>query len=98
MVLTTALPGETTSLIGLYAVKHNPFAYFASIQSGNDPDSSLKNMSSFTGHRGLFADLDSGHVATYSFIVPTNATTSTDAATPVRIASTIRTTTEPSWD
>jgi len=69
-VLTTALPGETTSLIGLYAVKHNPFAYFASIQSGNDPDSSLKNMSSFTGHRGLFADLDSGHVATYSFIVP----------------------------
>ena len=68
--LTTALPGETTSLIGLYAVKHNPFAYFASIQSGDDPDSSLKNMAGFTGHRGLFADLDSGHVPTYSFIVP----------------------------
>ena len=69
-VLTTALPGETTSLIGLYAVKHNPFAYFANIQSGDDPDSSLKNVASFTGRRGLFSDLDSGHVATYSFIVP----------------------------
>jgi hypothetical protein len=69
-VLTTALPGETTSLVGLYAVKHNPFAYFASIQSGNDPDSSLKNMVSFTGHHGLYADLESGRVPTYSFIVP----------------------------
>jgi hypothetical protein len=68
--LTTALPGETTSLVGLYAVKHNPFAYFASIQSGDDPDNSLKNMTSFTGRRGLFADLDSGRVPTYSFIVP----------------------------
>jgi hypothetical protein len=68
--LTTALPGETTSLIGLYAVKHNPFAYFANVQSGDDPDSSLKNMASFTGRGGLFADLNSGHVPTYSFIVP----------------------------
>jgi hypothetical protein len=68
--LTTALPGETTSLIGLYAVKHNPFAYFARIQSGDDSDSSLKNMVSFTGRHGLYADLDSGHVPTYSFIVP----------------------------
>ncbi|MGC1463081.1 MAG: alkaline phosphatase family protein, partial [Terracidiphilus sp.] len=68
--LTTALPGETTSLVGLYAVKHNPFAYFANIQSGDDPDSSLKNMASFTGRGGLFADLNSGHVPTYSFIAP----------------------------
>jgi hypothetical protein len=68
--LSTALPGETTSLIGLYAVKHNPFAYFASIQSGNDPDNSLKNMVSFTGPTGLYADLSSGRVPTYSYIVP----------------------------
>jgi hypothetical protein len=68
--LTTALPGETTSLIGLYAVKHNPFAYFASIQSGDDSDSSLKNMVAFSGRGGLFSDLESGHVPTYSFIVP----------------------------
>jgi hypothetical protein len=68
--LTTALPGETTSLIGLYAVKHNPFAYFADIESGDDSDSSLKNMVAFTGRGGLFSDLESGHVPTYSFIVP----------------------------
>ena len=59
-VLSTALPGETTSLVGLYAVKHNPFAYFSNIQSGDDPDSSLKNMASFTGRGGLFADLEFG--------------------------------------
>lgn len=68
--LTTALPGETTSIVGLYAVKHNPFAYFASVQSGSDPDSSLKNMVSFTGRHGLYADLESGRVPTYSFIAP----------------------------
>ncbi len=68
--LTTALPGETTSLVGLYAVKHNPFAYFASVQSGSDPDSSLKNTVSFTGRHGLYADLESGRLPTYSFIVP----------------------------
>jgi hypothetical protein len=68
--LATALPGETTSLIGLYAVKHNPFAYFASIQSGTDRDNSLNNMVSFTGPTGLYADLSSGRVPTYSYIVP----------------------------
>ncbi len=68
--LTTALPGETTSLIGLYAVKHNPFAYFANIQAGTDPNNSFNNMASFTGPTGLFADLNSGHVPTYSYIVP----------------------------
>ena len=68
--LTTALPGETTSLIGLYAVKHNPFAYFANIQAGTDPNSSFNNMVSFTGANGLFADLNSGHIPTYSYIVP----------------------------
>jgi hypothetical protein len=68
--LTTALPGETTSLIGLYAVKHNPFAYFANIQAGSNPRNSYKNMVSFTGPTGLFADLSSGHVPAYSYIVP----------------------------
>jgi phosphatidylinositol-3-phosphatase len=68
--LTTALPGEPTSLIGLYAVKHNPFAYFANIQAGTDPRNSYKNMAGFTGPTGLYADLNSGHVPTYSYIVP----------------------------
>ncbi len=68
--LSSALPGETTSLIGLYAVKHNPFAYFANIQEGNDPENSYRNMASFTGPTGLFRDLESGHMPTYSYIVP----------------------------
>ena len=68
--LSTALAGETTSLIGLYAVKHNPFAYFADIQDGTEPTNSYNNMASFAGSTGLFADLVSGHVPTYSFIAP----------------------------
>jgi phosphatidylinositol-3-phosphatase len=71
--LTTALPGEgqtQSNLVALYAVKHNPFAYFRSVQEGDDPNSSLKNTSDFEGMHGLFADLSSGHVPTYSFIAP----------------------------
>jgi hypothetical protein len=68
--LTKVLPGETTSLVGLYAVKHDPFAYFKSVQDGTYQDSSLKNIVSFDGKYGLFEDLKSGHVPTYSFIAP----------------------------
>ena len=68
--LTTALPGEATSLVNLYAVKHNPFAYFQSVQEGRDTQNSLKNMTGFEGANGLFGDLISGQVPTLSFIVP----------------------------
>jgi hypothetical protein len=51
----------------LYAVKHNPFVYFASIQTGTDPDNSLRNS---VGFETLFADLRSGNAPSYSFIVP----------------------------
>jgi hypothetical protein len=51
----------------LYAVKHNPFVYFANIQQGTNPQLSLKRVVDFTG---LFADLKSGHVPNYSYIVP----------------------------
>ena len=54
----------------LYAVKHNPFAYFASIQEGSDRDSSLANIVGFDGQRGLYADLKSGDVPDFAFIVP----------------------------
>jgi hypothetical protein len=59
--ITSVLPAETQTLINLYAVKHNPFAYFQKIQQGNDSDSSLKNMVGFGGKRGLFEDLESGN-------------------------------------
>ena len=51
----------------LYAVKHNPFAYFASIEEGSNPALSLKNVTDF--HQ-LYADLKSGHVPNYAYIVP----------------------------
>lgn len=71
--LTTALPGEgqtQSNLVDLYAVKHNPFAYFQSVQEGFDPQLSLKRMADFEGANGLFADLASGHVPNFSFIAP----------------------------
>jgi hypothetical protein len=60
-------PFQSTFLPKLYAVKHNPFAYFADVEEGSDPKLSLKQVTDF---RGLYADLKSGHVPNYSFIVP----------------------------
>jgi phospholipase C len=51
----------------LYAVKHNPFVYFANIQSGENPNLSLKNV---VGFNTLFDDLASGHVPNYAYVVP----------------------------
>jgi phosphatidylinositol-3-phosphatase len=66
----TALPSETQTLINLYAVKHNPFVYFRSVQEGQDPSNSLKNAVGFEGAHGLFDDLSSGLVPAFSFIAP----------------------------
>ena len=68
--ITQAIPGEAQTLINLYAVKHNPFAYFRDIQEGTNPRSSLKNMAGFEGAGGLFEDLGTGHVPAFSFIAP----------------------------
>ena len=51
----------------LYAVKHNPFAYFADIEEGSNPELSQKQVVDF--HQ-LYADLKGGHVPNYSLIVP----------------------------
>lgn len=61
--LTEAAPGVPS----LYAVKHNPFAYFASVQSGDNPENSLKNV---VGFESLYNDLASGHVPNLAFIAP----------------------------
>ncbi len=63
-------PLTSSSVVQLYAVKHNPFAYFASIQDGNDRDSSLANTVGFDGQHGLYADLKSGDVPAFAFIAP----------------------------
>jgi len=41
----------------LYAVKHNPFAYFNDIELGTNPSLSLNQVVDFDGPRGLWADL-----------------------------------------
>jgi len=68
--ITAKIPGEQQTLIKLYAAKHNPFVYFKSIQEGEIPNSGLKNVTGFEGKGGLFEDLESGQVATLSFIAP----------------------------
>ena len=63
-------PLTSSDVVALYAVKHNPFAYFSSVQEGVQPGSSLTNTAGFDGPTGLYADLASGSVPVYSFIAP----------------------------
>jgi phosphatidylinositol-3-phosphatase len=58
------------AILQAYAVKHNPFAYFRSVQEGDDPRNSLKNMVGFDGDHGLYADLAKGEVPSLAYIVP----------------------------
>jgi phosphatidylinositol-3-phosphatase len=74
LVNTSPCPGASITpcpaIVQAYAVKHNPFAYFQSVQEGTWPNNSLRNVVGFEGPRGLFADLASGDVPTLSFIAP----------------------------
>lgn len=63
-------PLKSSNIVQLYAVKHNPFAYFKSVQDGDQDDNSLANIVGFDGPRGLFADLVSGKVPALAFIAP----------------------------
>jgi Phosphoesterase family. len=67
---THLAPLTSSSIVQLYAVKHNPFAYFKSVQDGDDRDNSLRNVVGFDGPRGLYADLASGDVPSFAFISP----------------------------
>ncbi len=70
---SAALPGTgltVKNMIELYAVKHNPFVYFRSVQEGYNPRNSLANVAPFEGPHGLYADLISGHVPNFAFIAP----------------------------
>ena len=44
--------------------------YFQSVQQGTNPQNSLANVAAFEGGNGLYADLASGNVPSYSFIAP----------------------------
>jgi hypothetical protein len=56
--LTAAEPGMPK----LYAVKHNPFVYFANVQA--------HGLGHIVGFDRLYADLASGHLPNFSFISP----------------------------
>jgi hypothetical protein len=60
-------PLSSSDIVLLYAVKHNPFAYFRSVQEADEPGNSLDNV---VGFDELYADLRSGSVPTFSFIAP----------------------------
>jgi len=55
---------------GLYAAKHDPFAYFANVEGGIDSRNSLQNIVGFGGATGLFADLARGNLPNLVYIVP----------------------------
>jgi hypothetical protein len=66
--LATLLAGSgatQSNIVKLYAVKHNPFVYFRSVQ-----EHGLRHITGFDGHSGLFDDLKSGDVPAFSLISP----------------------------
>jgi hypothetical protein len=63
-------PLTSSGIVALYAAKHNPFVYFKSVQQGRDPNNSFRNVVSFEGADGLFADLGDGQVPNLAFIAP----------------------------
>jgi phosphatidylinositol-3-phosphatase len=63
-------PLTQSNVVQLYASKHNPFIYFREVQLGTNSLVGYAQMSAFDGGSGLWADLASGNVPTYSFIVP----------------------------
>jgi phosphatidylinositol-3-phosphatase len=63
-------PLNSSEIVSLYAVKHNPFVYFRSVQEGRYAGLSLKNTVGFDGTNGLYGDLATGNVPAFSFIAP----------------------------
>jgi phosphatidylinositol-3-phosphatase len=67
---TPGNPVSASNIVYLYAVKHNPFVYFKSVQEGYEPELSMRRVASFEGQHGLYADLKAGTVPNFSFIAP----------------------------
>lgn len=67
---TSLAPLTASNVVALYAVKHNPFAYFQSVQEGTEAGNTLANIVGFDGPNGLYADLADGAVPSLAFIAP----------------------------
>ena len=67
---TPLAPLTSSGVVQAYAVKHNPFAYFKSVQEGTEFGNSLENIVGFEGPHGLYADLARGDVPSLAFIAP----------------------------
>jgi phosphatidylinositol-3-phosphatase len=67
---TSLAPLTSSSVVQAYAVKHNPFAYFKSVQDGDPPNNGLSNVVGFDGPHGLYVDLATGDVPSLAFIAP----------------------------
>jgi hypothetical protein len=63
-------PLSSGNIVQLYAVKHNPFAYFQNVQQGANPLLSVAQMAAFDGNGGLWWDLATGKLTNFSYIVP----------------------------
>ncbi len=62
--------GQTNAnIVPLYQAKHNPFAYFASIQA-TAVNGQIPGIVGFDGATGLYADLASGHAPNFAWIAP----------------------------
>ena len=64
---TILAPLTSAGVVQAYAVKHNPFAYFKSVQEGTAANNSLSNI---VGFQALYADLGAGDVPSLAFIAP----------------------------
>lgn len=68
---TSGNPTSSSNIVYLYAIKHDPFAYFASVQQGRNPALSLNRIVPFEGQDGLYADLKNAKtVPDFAFIAP----------------------------
>lgn len=68
--LSPAAVFATGPIQKLYAVKHNPFVYFQTVEVGKNPNLSLAQVTDFDGPNGLWADLQSNSAPNFSLIVP----------------------------
>lgn len=57
------------NVAALYRAKHNPFVYFASVQA-TAKNGQIQNVVGYEGPAGLWANLATGRVPSFSFIVP----------------------------